>query len=110
DLLLQQIDAGHRRSDGVLDLGTGVHLDEVGLPGRVDEELERADAPVAEAFRGVDRVALDPAAELLVDRDGGRLLDHLLVAPLDRALALADADRLAAVVDQDLGLDVPDAL
>ena len=94
----------------MLDLDAGVHLDEVRLPGRVDEELERADAAVAEALRGIDGVALDPAAELLVDRDGRRLFDHLLVAPLDRALALAAADRLAAVVDQDLCLDVPDAL
>src|SRR5206468_3278907 len=100
DLLLHEVDAGHRLGDGVLDLDARVHLDEVGLPRCVDEELERADAAVPEAFRRVDRVPLDAPTELLVNGNGGRLFEHLLVAPLDGALALADADRFAAVVDE----------
>src|SRR6185437_7552428 len=36
----------------------------------------------------------------------GRLLDHLLVAALDRAVALAQMDHVAVAVGQDLDLDV----
>ena len=40
---------------------------------------------------------------------GGRLLEQLLVVALDRALALADVDRVPEAVGQDLDLDVPAA-
>ena len=43
-------------------------------------------------------------------RRGGRLLDDLLVAPLDRAVALAEVDDVAVAVADDLHLDVPAAL
>src|SRR5947209_7279720 len=69
-----------------------------------------ADAAVPEALRRVDRVPLDAAAELLVNGNGWRLFEHLLIAALDRTLALADADRLTAIVDQDLRFDVAHAL
>src|SRR5439155_15515165 len=45
------------------------------------------------------------AAALVVQRDAGRLLDELLVTPLDRALALAERDG-ARPVAQHLHLDV----
>src|SRR5207245_10285404 len=48
--------------------------------------------------------------ELLADRGRGRLLDDLLIAALDRAFALAEADAAAVLVDRDLGLDVPHTL
>ena len=38
------------------------------------------------------------------------LLDHLLMAPLDRALALAQVDHVAVLVAQQLDFDVPRAL
>src|SRR5439155_11348385 len=37
---------------------------------------------------------------------GGCLLDHLLIAPLDRAFTLAETDAPARVVHRDLRLDV----
>src|SRR6185436_8562837 len=45
-------------------------------------------------------------AELRVDRDGRALLDELLVAALDGALALAQVKDRAAAVAEDLDLDV----
>ena len=41
-----------------------------------------------------------------VDRDRRRLLDDLLVAALQRALALAEVDEVAVAVAEDLHLDV----
>ena len=76
------------------------------MPSRVDEELERADVLVAGRHDGPDR----PLGELGAaagDRAGvGRLLEDLLVAPLDRAVALAEVDAVAVAVDRDLDLDV----
>src|SRR4029077_8405939 len=39
-------------------------------------------------------------------RDGGRLLDQLLVPPLDRALALAQVNDVALRIGENLRLDV----
>ena len=45
-----------------------------------------------------------------VDRGRGRFLDELLVAPLHRAVALAEVDDVAVRVGEDLDLDVARAL
>src|SRR5207302_8150056 len=58
----------------------------------------------------VDRATGDLLTQLLADRRRRRFLDELLIAPLDRALALAEADARAVLVDRDLGLDVTHAL
>src|SRR5687767_5863225 len=110
DLLLHEVDPGHRLGDRVLDLDPRVHLDEVLTVVAVDEELEGADTAIAEVNGRVDRALLDALPELLGDRRRRSLLEHLLVAPLDRAFALAETHAGAAVVDQDLRLDVTDAL
>ena len=44
-----------------------------------------------------------------VHEGGGRLLDQLLVAALERAIALAQVDHIAVLVGQDLDLDMPRA-
>ena len=76
----------------MLHLDARVDIDEVGPVLRVDEELERADVAVAEPHGRVDREARDLLPERLPDGRRRRLFDHLLIAPLDRALALAKAD------------------
>ena len=50
-------------------------------------------AAVADRARERDRRLAHPRAQLGVERRRGRLLEHLLVAALDRALALAERDR-----------------
>ena len=47
------------------------------------------------------------AAQLVGHRRARRLLDQLLVAALERALALAERPHLAVLVGEDLELDVP---
>src|SRR3954447_24483758 len=93
----------------MLDLDPRVQLEEVALPPG-DEELGGAGVAVAdragEALRGVEELG----PELRVDRRRRRLLEHLLVAALDGAGALADRRHLAVRVGEELHLDVPRAL
>ena len=94
----------------MLDLNARVDFDEVRLVLRVDEKLERADVPVTRAHGGIDGELGNVLAKALADRRGRRLLDHLLIPSLDRALALAEADASARFVYRDLRLDVAHAL
>jgi hypothetical protein len=90
----------------VLHLDARVHLQEVGVPVLVDQELERARVAVADALHERDRRGAHARAQL--GRDEGRraLLHDLLVPALDRALALEEVDRVAVVVGEHLDLDV----
>ena len=106
DHLLDEIDAGDALGDGVLDLQPRVHLEEVVLLARVDEELDGARRAVADRLGERHRLLahrLDGAR-----REAGRrrLLDDLLVAPLDRAVALGQVHRVAVRVGDQLDLDV----
>ena len=106
DLGRDEVDAGEHLGHRVLDLDPAVDLDEVEVAVAVDEELERADVLVAGRDDRPDR----PVAELGPGRrrQGRRraLLEDLLVAALDGAVALAEVDAVAVAVDRDLDLDV----
>src|SRR5439155_18677717 len=56
--------------------------------------------------READGRVAHPRAELGVERDRRRLLEHLLVAALHRALALAETEDRAVCVGKQLDLDV----
>ena len=88
----------------MLDLDPAVQLEEVDV-GAVDEELGRAGALVADRLRERDGAGGDPRPGRRVEADGGRLLDELLMAPLDRAVARAENGD-AAGVPEELRLDV----
>ena len=82
---------GHR----MLDLQARVQLDEVEAAVRAEQELERARVAVADrAARALGR-RLHRLARLGRQRRRRRLLDQLLVAALDRALALAEGQHVA---------------
>src|SRR2546421_4893953 len=84
-----------------------VELDEGERSVRSDEELERARIAVADVQARALRGGLHLLAKLRVERRRGRLLDQLLVPPLDRALPLAARQYAAVRVAHDLDLDVP---
>jgi hypothetical protein len=90
----------------MLHLQAGVHLDEVELVV-LEQELDGARADVVDLGHGVGADLADPVAQLGRDDGPRRLLQHLLVAPLERAVALAQMDRVALAVAEDLDLDVP---
>ena len=90
----------------MLDLQAGVHLEEVELAVLVDDELDRAGALVFDRLGQRHRLLAHRLARLGVEERARRLLDHLLVAALDRALALPQVDAVAVAVGDELDLDV----
>ena len=93
--------------DRVLDLDARVHLHEEVVAVRREQPLDRPRRAVAGRARRVDGDLPDPLAQLGRDRGRRRLLDELLVAALDRAVALAEMDHVAVRVGEHLHLDVP---
>ena len=116
ELQLDQVDAlaadpHDLLGDGVLDLEAGVHLEEVHVARvTVEQELDRARVGVADRLRQGDGAAGDRRALGVGDRGGGRLLEHLLVAALGRAVALEEVHHVAVVVGEHLDLDVATVL
>ena len=106
ELLGDQVDAGGFLGDRVLDLQAGVDLQEGDQPVRGHQVLDGSGAVVAGlAADGLGR-GVDGGALLVAQERRGRLLDELLVAALQRAVAGADDHDVAVRVGQDLGLDV----
>ena len=104
---LDDVDAGDGFGHAVLDLQPGVDFEEIEvLSARVDDELDRARRAVTrcrgEALCGV--VKRHPHLGTKVRRRG--FLDHLLVAPLQRAVPVTQREHATAAVAEDLHLDV----
>jgi hypothetical protein len=76
------------------------------IPVLVDEEFAGAGADVPDGLRRGYRRLAHALPNLRRDPVAGRLLDHLLMAPLDRALAFEEVDRVAVRVGQHLDLDM----
>ncbi len=114
DLHLQphQVEAGHQLGDGMLHLQARVHFQEVEAAVLVHQEFHRAGVVVAGGARGAHGGFAHGAAHLRMLRHQRRraLLDHLLMAALDGALALAQVDHVAVAVAEDLDFDVARAL
>ena len=90
----------------MFDLQARVHLQEEERSVLSGDELDRAGAVVADGLGEGDRLLAHRAARLLVEQRRRRLLDHLLVAALDGAFALAQVDDIAVLVAEHLDLDV----
>ena len=106
-LQLDDVDAGGRLGDAVLHLQPGVDLEEREQAlARLVEELDRARVDVARGLRQRGGRAAQELLLLGVQRDGGGLLEHLLVAPLHRAVAHTERPDVAGGVRDDLHLDV----
>ena len=106
DHLLDEIDAGHQLGHRMLDLQPRVHLQEIEAAVLPGDEFDRAGAVVADRLGERDRLLAHPGPRLRVEQRARRFLDDLLVAALDRALALAEMDHVAVLVAQDLDFDV----
>jgi hypothetical protein len=89
----------------MLDLQPRVHLDEVEGAGFCDE-LDGAGAYIADCARRGHRRYSHRASLLRIEAGRRRLLQHLLMPPLDRAVALEQMDRVAVPVGENLDFDV----
>ena len=93
ELPFDEIEAGDRLGDGMLDLQARVHLHEPEAAGAqprgtVRDELDRAGPHIADRARRLDGGRPHLGAQRRRHAGRRRLLDHLLVAALQRAVAL----------------------
>ena len=106
ELLLHDVHPGDELRHRVLHLEAGVHLQEPEGAVAVVEELARGGVAKPGRAAHPDRHRVEPAALGLGQAGCRGLLDQLLVAPLHRAVALADRDDVAGCVAEELHLDV----
>ena len=107
DHRLDEVDAGDQLGHRMLDLKTGVHLQEVEalvLPG---DELDGASGIVTNGPGQGDGLLAHRLAGRFVEQWRWRLFHDLLVAALDRAFPLAEVEDGAVLVAEHLDLDVP---
>src|SRR6185437_9067359 len=105
ELLAHDVDAGHELGHRVLDLDPRVQLEEPEVAS-VEDEFRSTGAFVADRPGECDCGVAHPSAELRIEGGRRRLLEHLLVTALDRAVALAERDHVAVPVSEELDLDV----
>ena len=89
----------------MLDLNARVHFDEIELAVFV-EEFDGADAEIGDLAHRLGDDFADLVALRGVERGRGAFLPDLLMAALQRAVALAEMDGVALAVAQHLNFDV----
>ena len=105
--LADQVDPGDLLGDRVLDLEPGVDFQERDRAVLAEQELDGPGAGVAGLGADVTGRPVDPVPQPVVQARGRRLLDQLLVPPLQRAVPGRDHHDVAVGVGQALGLHVP---
>lgn len=104
--LSHEVYAGNRLGDRVLDLNTGVHLDEVkAVCFIVIKILYRTRTRVLDRLSQSDRGSAELLAQPVGKCARRSLLPDLLASPLQRAFPLVAVDGIASVC-QDLHLDM----
>ena len=106
DLGGNNIDAGDLFGDGVLDLDSGVDLNEVVPVLLVDQELCGTGVAVVDRPGELDGIGQDGVAGLDWEILCGSKLDHFLVTSLNRAVTLVQVDHVAVAVTEELDFNV----
>ncbi len=105
-LLAHQVAAEAHLGHRMLDLQARIHFEEVKVVA-LDQELRGAGVGVVRRAREFQR-RVDHLRAHRVGKSGRRrFLDNLLMAPLDRAIALAECDHVAMIVAENLNFDMP---
>ena len=91
----------------MLNLNTGIDLDEVMSSQLVHQELRCPGVAVSNALGELHGVVQDSLPNLLGQIHSRRNLDDLLVSPLDRAVTLKEVNNVPLSIREDLHLDVP---
>jgi hypothetical protein len=105
ELLGDEVEAGHELGHRVLDLDPAVQLEEEEVVS-VEDELDRARAPVADRAAEGDRGLEQRGSPACGEPGSRRLLEHLLVASLHGAVALPERDDVPVRVGEQLHLHV----
>jgi hypothetical protein len=91
----------------MLHLQPRVHFQEVETLVLAGDELDGAGGIVIHGLSQRHRLLAHLAPRGFIQQRRRRLLDHLLIAALDRAFALAEIDHIAMLVAEHLDFDVP---
>src|SRR5947207_5428998 len=105
NLLEDQIHIGDHLGHRMLDLDAGVHLDEIKFTVLV-QEFDGADAEIVDVAHGLRDGFADRVARRRVQGGRGAFFPDLLMAALQRAVALAEVDGAALAVAKHLDFDV----
>ena len=106
-LPFDEVDAGDQLGDRMLDLQAGVHLEEVrAVASLIHDELDRAGRIVADGAAELERGVVELLRDLVGQVRRRRLLEHLLVVALDRAVALEQMHEVAGPVAGELHLEM----
>ena len=106
---MDEIHAGHHLGDGMLDLQPRVHLEEIvaGLVAiALEQKFDGPGVPIPGGARGRNRSLADSIPDRRRQRRRGAFLDHFLMAPLHRALALEQVHDATMRVGEHLHLHV----
>ena len=105
-LHLHQIHARHHLRHRMLHLNARVHLHEAEPPLPIQQILNRTRATVVDAARRTNRRRAHLRAKLRRERRARRLLDQLLVTPLQTAVAITKVNHMTLAVPHHLHLHV----
>src|SRR5665647_2380212 len=101
DLLLHQVQTGDHLRDRVFYLDTRIHFDEIELSALI-QELEGADAAVADLAAGIGATFADTDTLTLGYSRGRRFFDDLLMPPLHGTVAFAQVDGILVFIGKHL--------
>src|ERR1041385_1144747 len=90
----------------MLDLNSGIHLDEVKAFVPINQKFNCAHILVAHSFRQFNRCIPQFLAQTGIHDWRWAFLDHFLIASLDRTIALTQMDNATMFVGNNLELDV----
>src|SRR4051812_38627097 len=93
----------------MLDLNPGIHLDEIKF-AVFKKEFDRADAEIGNFAHRLGDGFADLVTRAGIERGGGTFLPDLLMAALQRAIALAEMDGVALAVAENLNFDMAGVL
>ena len=108
-LPLDQVQASDLLGDGMLDLEARVHLQKVER-ALLHQELDRAGVHIADSPPALEGGGVQAGPQVRREVRGRRLLQHLLVAALQRAITVAQHHQAPGRVPEDLHLDVSRAV
>src|SRR5258708_15834144 len=90
----------------MFDLEPRIHLEKIELAIRLKDELHSPRIAILDSLGRSDRGLRHPLTQLVGVIRRGRFLDDLLVAPLNRPVALEEMHYVSFVATQDVELDL----
>src|SRR6185503_10528784 len=106
DLRLDEIDADDPLGHRMLDLQTGIHFEKVEVLLLIEQKLQRSRADVADRAGALNGDPADAPARAIVHSGRRRFFENLLMAPLNRALAIVEMNDVAVIVGENLNFHV----